>query len=218
MFGLGSGQLLGARSRRRFALGIAVAAALSATPATALTITSQVGTEAIGGVGVENTLTGMVDTFGGLDGFVRDTATFDLTWTHSYGPIVGTIVAATLRIDLIDADTGILDLYAGTSTADPLIGSATGANQGTTVWRDLQSPPGTADGDGSYDNEIVIAASLYADLADGTFQVFTNDRNDNLTSFGSNRALLTITVVPEPGTAALLAFGLLGVALVRRRT
>lgn len=215
MFGLGRRWL--ARRRPRLALVLIAAALLPATSASALTITSQVGTEAVGGVGVANTLTGMVDTYGGVDGFVRDTATFDLTWTHSYGPITGTILAATLRIDLIDADSGILDLYAGTSVADPLIGSATGANQGTSEWRDLQSPPGANPGDGSYDNLIVIPASLYADLADGTFQIFTNDRNDNLTSFGSNRALLTITVVPEPGTAALLAFGLLGVALVRRR-
>jgi hypothetical protein len=205
------------RIRVALALSLLATATLSAATASAITITSQVGTEAVGGVGVLSTLTGMVDTFGGPDGFIRDTLTFDLTWTHSYGAISGAIVSATLRVDLIDADTGILDLYAGTSSSDPLIGSASGGNQGTSVWRDLQTPPGPNPGDGSFDNLIVIPASLYADLADGTFAVFTNDRNDNLSSFGSNRALLTITVVPEPGTAALLGFGLIALGLARSR-
>jgi len=196
---------------------LAAAILLGIAPrAGALTITSQVGTEAIGGVGVENTLSGLNDT-GSVDGFIRQTLTFNLTWTHTYAAISDTIVSATLQLDLIDADTGILDLYAGTSTSDPLIGSAVGINQGTTVWRDLQTPPGPNPGDGSFDNTIVIPASLFADLADGTFQIFSNDRNDTLTTFGSNRALLTINVVPEPATGSLLGLGVIALASIRRR-
>jgi hypothetical protein len=89
----------------------------------------------------------------------------------------------------------------------------------TSEWRDLQSPPGFDPGDGSYDNLIVIPASLFADLADGTFEIFTNDRNDNMGTFGSNRALLTINtvpVVPEPQTGLLVGLGLIPLAIRAR--
>lgn len=160
-----------------------------AAAAAAETRTSQVGDEAVGGVGVALTLSGLADTTdGSLDGFIRH----DLGWAHVYEPIPGTIVSATLRFDLIDADSGAHDLFAGIDATGVFIGTATGGDQGLPgPWRDLQQPPP----EGSFDNEFVLDPSLYPDLADGTFEVFALEVAD-LTAWGSNRALLSIEFVP----------------------
>lgn len=140
------------------------------------TIESEVGTEAVGGVGIENTLTG---------GFIDNS----LLWTHVYDPLPegAEIVRATMQIDLIDADDGTLELYAGENKRGVFIGVAVGIDDGEPgPWRDLQSDPPV----GSSDNEIEIGPEHFADLADGTFQVY--GRNVGLAFWGSNSALLTI--------------------------
>ena len=190
-------------------------AALAAVPAQAVTITHQIGTPAsncaTGCTGVGNTLTGML----GLDatGFIE---AFDFAIQFEYGPVSQTILSAFIEIDLIDADGGLLSLFAGGSNAGPLIGIATGLDQGLPgPFRGLGVGPPNA----SVDNLIVIPPGLFPDLADGVFQVFLEDTiggDDGLTFWASNRAKLTIDLVPEPSTALLALTGLCILAAVGR--
>ena len=132
-----------------------------------------------------------------------------LTWEHSYTPIdVASITGAFLTMDIIDADNGSLDLYAGTSVGGTFIGSVFGNDNGNPgFWRPLGDPfaPETT---------LTIDSSLYADLADGTFTIFGD--NIGLGQWGSNRARLTIvTAIPEP--TSLVVISLLLLPLGRRR-
>ena len=182
--------------------------------AEAAVITSQVGIPATeGSTDTGDTLTG---------GFIRT----DLGWSHTgYGPITGTILSATLEIDLIDAEepNSRLDLYAGTDGSGTFFGSAYGDDQGTPgPWRGIEL------GGTSLDNLIILSSDLFADLADGTFDIFGD--NNGLIIWGGNRALLTITtedpeieisggptLVPEPAGLALFGLGLTGLGIVRRK-
>jgi hypothetical protein len=135
---------------------------------------SEVGTEAVGGVGVEETLTG---------GFIQT----DLGWTHVYEPIPGEILSATLEVDLIDADDGSFELFTGPDHTGRPIGRALGLDQGLPgPWRDLQSDAP----EGSVDNRIEITWHHFEDIADGTFEIF--GVNNVMTIWGSNSAVLTI--------------------------
>ncbi len=169
-------------------------------PLQALTIVNQVGVETPNGNGPggsqANTLTG---------GFISS----DFAWVHSLGPISGTILSATLQIDLIDADNGALTMFAGTNNSGLSIGAATGTDDGGPgPWRNLS--------EGSRNNVINIGSEHFADIADGNFAIFGQN---SMSIWGSNRSILTLEVngVPEPFSAGLLAIGFMGLVIFRRR-
>ena len=120
----------------------------------------------------------------------------DKAWTHTYAPIAGTIVGATLAIEIGDADGGPLTIVAGATTLGTITG---GDNGGPGNFSPCASP-------GFTDNLLTIPPSLYADLADGTFDVTTSGCSPTCASaptgpgtYGLTRAILTIQVAPTCG-------------------
>lgn len=131
-------------------------------------------------------------------------------WTHTYAAVpVGDIISATITIDLIDADAGRLQVYAGVNTSGQHIGNASGNDAGVPgPWRPVGSPYAP-------ETTLTIPSSLHADLADGSFAVY--GYNSAMSWWGSNRSRLEIEVIPEPATMGLLGLGMLGVFLRRKR-
>ena len=168
--------------------------------ANASTIISQVGTPAVTGSDGSGTLT---------NGWIESE---DFGWAHTYASITGNIISAILTIDIIDADNGHLNLYAGTDNSGLFIGSAYGNDNGNGTrgeWQGL--------GDNTIETTFILQADLLNDLADGTFEVFGD--NSNMHTWGSNHALLSIDVapVPEPATMLLFGTGLAGLVGTRLR-
>ena len=112
------------------------------------------------------------------------------SWTHSYAPITGSVVSATLTVDIGDADGGTLTLN-GDGVA---LGSITGGdNGGPGTWR---CPDAWG---GGKDTKLVLPASVYDKLLDGTFTV--SGTQSGLGTWGTNRAILEITYVQGKGGA-----------------
>lgn len=180
--------------------------------ANASIVNSQVGLPALTGSDGSGTLTnGWIDT--------------DLGWTHNYSQITGSIVSATLTIDIIDADNGYLSLYSGVDNSGLLIGNAFGNDNGNGSRGPWQGLSGN-----TVETTFVLPQEMYADLYDGTFQVY--GENNGLVTWGANRALVTIefsslsefssfstdvSSVPVPPAVWLFASGLIGLIGVARR-
>jgi len=151
--------------------------------------------------------------------------------TFNYSPLEqDKIISATLNLDITDSDGRLLTLSAdsdGTvlgTTAD----SGDNASGGFGTWRAVNvhgdgtltgmPNPGGFNG-GNLDNLFNIPMSLFGDLADGTF-VVDGVWAGNLTVgvFASNRAILTITSIPEPSSLMLTGgAAIFLVGRVRRR-
>ncbi len=106
-------------------------------------------------------------------------------------------MSATLEFDVIDGDdTNVLtdgfDVYAGFDTSGTLIGTgfAPTDNGGPGSWVDFSHA-------NSDHIVLIIASSLFADLADGTFDVYVDEFCGCDPQFwGSNQAILTINFTP----------------------
>jgi hypothetical protein len=106
-------------------------------------------------------------------------------WTHSYPPITGTIVSATLRIDCGDCDGGYLDILSQPSGEK--IGTIHGGdNGGPGGW---QCPGSWSNG---ADQLHTIPAAAYADLKAGNLELQLAS-DTGVGAWGTNRAILTIT-------------------------
>ncbi len=116
------------------------------------------------------------------------------TWTHTYEPISGYISQATLTIDIGDADNASWTLVAGGISLGTITG---GDNGGPGDWH---CPDAWI---GGQDQTITLPATVYGDLADGSFTITTTN-NGGVGWWGSNRAILHIEVGGEPPTQGAL--------------
>ncbi len=164
---------------------------------------------------------------------ILDDSNFMQSWMHSYGPIVDSILSATITIGIADHDSAASGSQLALFTLD--------GNPFTAALDALFEAGG-----GSEDTEynvysLVLPGSLFADLADGTITaqldldepglvtpLFPLPGPNPAVDSTSNGAFLIfstleietgVTPVPEPGTLSLMTtFGiLLGAWSLRRR-
>jgi len=163
--------------------------------------------------------------------FVNFAESFDNFLVFDYNPIAASrILAATLSIDITDADGRILTLTAdsdGTVLGSTLDsgdngGGSFGNWRAVNVWADGSLPGTTPNPDpvpgGNLDNIFVLPDTLISDLADGKFIVDGSWTNPSGGVFASNRAVLEIFSIPEPASGWWLILGTcLTVHQTRRR-
>ena len=142
--------------------------------ASAITITDQVGTPQSTGE-TSSILLGQTLTGGSIgarsDGFIVD----DISWTHSYTPITGTINSATLAFDTIDMDSAALSANTILLSGGNTIGTFTGGNNGGPgPWQGL----GALNND---DNLFMLSATFFPALLTGSFTINTSGTQSNPT-------------------------------------
>lgn len=109
----------------------------------------------------------------------------DVLWTHEFRPLDGLIEAASLTLDLVDADGGSLALYARASgLPESLLGRAVGLDNGDPgPWR----VPGE---DQAAESTIDLRQSDLVYLEGGRLRL--TGINEDMGTWGSNRAVLQI--------------------------
>lgn len=202
------------------ALGIAGAGTAVAAPMTAsVSLTS--GNFSVGGGAAS---------VSGLNGTYTNYATGDFSFSNDF-PSSTTPYNLTLGGNIYVGNTPVLSGTSGVFTSS--LGNLTGAIEalsigGTTAYDpalvtviDTILLSGKNPGNVSYDgfslSYFYHVDSSSSSGASGIFAVGTNNNLGLGTDSGSFSASATLTDVPEPGSLLLLASGLLGLAVVRRR-
>ena len=191
------------------ALAVALLALVAQSASATLIVTSQqIGTPAPNNATTaqsDGTLTGLVDAR--PDNYVpfNDGITIDF----SLGAIPGNVIGATFTMDVTDGDGRVATLLSGG-----------GVNLGSFQYLGNNGTPGpwrAIGGPNNVDHPFVLPSSVFNDLEDGDFQVNVS-WNGSGGVFGSNRAILSVTSVPEPASIGLGLLGCTALVLRRRRT
>jgi hypothetical protein len=109
----------------------------------------------------------------------------DLSWEHAFRPPNGPVRAAELHLDLVDADGGVLRVYARRAgLPDLLLGTARGSDNGDPgPWRNLGHPQ-------AVQNVLRLGGEVFDELLTGGLSV--RGVNDMMGAWGSNQARLEV--------------------------